>query len=126
MVHKLRDSFAAGFHTDANFRYLLSKKFRPERKIFEAVLVAPVGTAAWPKYGREVLRQRSEWLSPVMTDLKQCARASRLSVPLTELAPSYLHLHANRLLRSAHRAQELVLYDFLARLYDAQAARASA
>jgi hypothetical protein len=33
-------------------------------------------------------------------------------------------MHANRLLRSAQRAQELVLYDFLDRLYEGQAARA--
>ncbi len=39
-------------------------------------------------------------------------------------APSYLHMHANRLLRSAHGAQELVLYDFLCRLYESRAARA--
>jgi hypothetical protein len=32
-------------------------------------------------------------------------------------------MHANRMLRSAHRAQEVVLYDFLARLYESQAAR---
>ena len=46
----------------------------------------------------------------------------QLTLPLPELAVSYLHMHANRLLRSAHRAQELVLYDFLARLYQSQAA----
>ena len=33
-------------------------------------------------------------------------------------------MHANRLLRSEQRAQELVLYDFLARLYDSEVARA--
>jgi hypothetical protein len=49
-----------------------------------------------------------------------------LSAPLPELAPSYLHMYANRLLRSAHRAQELVVYDFLCRLYDARAARVHA
>lgn len=33
------------------------------------------------------------------------------------------HMHVNRLVRSAQRAHELVLYDFLARLYAAQSAR---
>jgi hypothetical protein len=42
-----------------------------------------------------------------------------------QLAPAFVHMFANRLLRSAHRAQELVLYDFLARLYQSQHARAS-
>ncbi len=32
-------------------------------------------------------------------------------------------MHANRLLRAEQRAHELVLYDFLARLYDSEAAR---
>jgi hypothetical protein len=32
-------------------------------------------------------------------------------------------MHANRLFRSAARAQELVLYDWLYRMYDAEAAR---
>jgi hypothetical protein len=44
-------------------------------------------------------------------------------MPIPELAASYLHMHANRLLRSAARAQELVLYDWLYRMYEAQAAR---
>jgi lantibiotic biosynthesis protein len=29
-------------------------------------------------------------------------------------------MHANRLLRSAHRDQELVIYDLLTRLYESQ------
>ena len=32
-------------------------------------------------------------------------------------------MHANRMLRSAARAQELVLYDFLERLYQGQLVR---
>jgi hypothetical protein len=32
-------------------------------------------------------------------------------------------MHANRLFRSAARAQETLLYDFLARLYESQLAR---
>jgi hypothetical protein len=63
-----------------------------------------------------MLRLRSERLVPVVDELRSCARAGRLTVPLPELAVSYLHKHANRVLRSANRAQELGLYDFLARL----------
>ena len=38
-------------------------------------------------------------------------------------AASFLHLSANRLLRSAHRAQEAILYDFLNRLYREERAK---
>jgi hypothetical protein len=54
-----------------------------------------------------------------MTGLRSRAEAGRLSVPLTGLAASFLHMHANRILRSAHRAQELVLYDREIKLYEA-------
>jgi len=48
-----------------------------------------------------------------------------LTVSWPQLAERMLHLHANRLLRSAHRRQECVLYDALARIYDSETARRS-
>jgi hypothetical protein len=35
-------------------------------------------------------------------------------------------MHVNRMIRSAQRAHELVLYDLLVRLYESQVARAKA
>ena len=59
----------------------------------------------------------------MVAELKACEQAGELTLPLAELAPSALHMHANRLLRSAQRAQELVLYELLGRAYSSQAAR---
>jgi thiopeptide-type bacteriocin biosynthesis protein len=126
VVRKARDAFAAEFHADANLRHQLGNRFRPERRSLEALLNQTPAADSQLACGLEILRHRSERLAPVMAELRAGARAGRLSLPLPELAPSYLHMHANRLLRSAHRAQELVLYDFLARLYESQAARAPA
>jgi thiopeptide-type bacteriocin biosynthesis protein len=123
VLHKSRDTFAAEFHAGPEFGHQLAAKFRPERKGLEALL-APAASADAPfAAALEILRRRSQVLAPVMAKLRACAQAGRLSVSLTELAPSYLHMHANRMLRSAQRAQELVLYDFLGRLYQSQAAR---
>jgi hypothetical protein len=58
-----------------------------------------------------------------MDELRVLARAGRLSRTMTDLATSYAHMHANRLLRSAHRAQELVLYELLDRAYSSRAGR---
>jgi thiopeptide-type bacteriocin biosynthesis protein len=122
IIRKTRDAFAAEFHADAEFARQLAAKFRPERKTLEALL-APASVADAPLAAAvEILRHRSQRLAPVMAELAACAQAGRLSLSLAELAASYLHMHANRLLRSAHRAQELVLYDFLMRLYQSQAA----
>jgi thiopeptide-type bacteriocin biosynthesis protein len=123
LLHQARDRFAAEFRADAKLRHELGSKFRTERKSLEPLLDAGGGADTRLAPGLEVLRRRSQRWRPVIAELAEGERAGLLWAPLTELAPSYLHMHANRLLRSAHRAQELVLYDFLARLYESQAAR---
>jgi thiopeptide-type bacteriocin biosynthesis protein len=124
VIRRARDSFAVEFRADAELQHQLGTKFRPERAGLVALLDPTPETVTPLAFGCEVLRRRSERLAPVLTELKSCARAGRLTVPLPELAVSYLHMHSNRLLRSAHRAQELVLYEFLLRLYESRAARA--
>ena len=56
------------------------------------------------------------------------AETNRITVSgnprLKAIAPNYVHMHVNRMLRSAHGNQEFVLYDFLARIYESRAIRA--
>jgi thiopeptide-type bacteriocin biosynthesis protein len=124
LLRQMRRSFATKSRADDSFSHQLGARFRRERSSLEALLHRSTGGDARLAGALAVLQRRSERLLPVMTELKECARAGRLTVPPAELAPSYLHMHVNRLLRSAHGAQELVLYDFLCRLYESQAARA--
>ncbi|MGD8710215.1 MAG: hypothetical protein PVF40_07500, partial [Ectothiorhodospiraceae bacterium] len=51
-----------------------------------------------------------------------CPRPGR-GRSVEELALSFVHMNANRLLRAAARAQELVLYDLLVRHYHSIVAR---
>jgi hypothetical protein len=62
-------------------------------------------------------------LTPIVAKLKALDQAGRLGGPVNELAPGYVQMHVNRMLRSAQRAFEVVCYDFLGRLFDAQTAR---
>jgi thiopeptide-type bacteriocin biosynthesis protein len=126
VIRKARDTFATEFHVDAKFKHQLGAKFRQERENLNALLGPDSNGDELLAAGVEVFRQRSERLVPAVAELESCARAGRLALPLTELAGSFLHMHANRLWRSAHRAQELILYDFLARFYESQAARVQA
>ena len=64
------------------------------------------------------LARRSAAILPVAAELRA------LGLPLDTLLPSYVHMHVNRMIRSAPRAHELVLYDLLRRHYDSQIARA--
>ena len=62
--------------------------------------------------------------APIVAELRAAEQRGALTVSLAELAPSYIHMHVNRLIRSAQRAHELVLYDLLVRLYESRVARA--
>ncbi|MFC4531996.1 lantibiotic dehydratase [Sphaerisporangium dianthi] len=116
VVGAARDRFGREFGADAAFARRLGARYRRERAALEALLgTEPPEVAAYAA--------RSRALRSVAGDLAACARDGRLARPLTTLAGGFLHLHANRMLPSAARAQELVLYDFLHRWYRSRAAR---
>jgi thiopeptide-type bacteriocin biosynthesis protein len=110
-------------HVDKRLKSELSEKFRKERKGLQDLL-DPASDAVSPlSQGFDILRGRSEQIAPIVAELKSCAQAGGLSVPLKDFALSCAHMYANRLLRSVHREQELVIYDFLSRLCKSKSAR---
>jgi lantibiotic biosynthesis protein len=101
----------------------LGERYRAER-VTLAELLDPARCPPDPLVpGVLALRRRSSRLASVFAELRQAAQNGRLMLSLEELAASYLHLQANRLLQSEHRLQELVLYDLLSRLYESQLAQ---
>jgi lantibiotic biosynthesis protein len=126
VARRAREGFGREFGIDGNFRGRVSQRYRAERARLEALLdpgqAPPEPLAA----GLEALRRRSLQLTPVTAELRRLGQAGRLSATLADIAMSYAHMHVNRLLRSAQRAHELVLYELLDRAYSAQAGRQSA
>ncbi|HYO58451.1 lantibiotic dehydratase [Archangium sp.] len=123
VVTALRESFGREFHVDRATERQMNERFRKERRSTEELLGrGRADTPALAK-GLEVLQRRSDKLAPVAAGLKALAETGKLGVSIAELAGSFLHMHANRMARSAARAQELVLYDLLSRHYSSQAAR---
>ncbi|HEY6119368.1 MAG TPA: lantibiotic dehydratase, partial [Pyrinomonadaceae bacterium] len=123
VLKQVRDAFGKEFRVDKTLVGQLSEKYRKERKSLETLLNSDHNAESSLSPGLAVLRHRSEQLVPLVAELKSHERSGKLSVPLVELASSYVHMHANRLLRSVQRQQELVLYDLLSRFYESQAAR---
>ena len=124
LARQWRDRYYAEFRINSQFRDQLSERFRRERSSLIALLDAnrePTGLMA---PGIAALHRRSSFLAPLITELHAHIAAGHIPLALNELAASYVHMHVNRLLRSDQRAQELVLYDFLTRLYGSQVARA--
>src|SRR5262249_9768553 len=121
LLAQLREQFGREHGADDAFWRQLGQKLRKERVAVEALL-DPTRDAASPfAPGFAILRERSERLAPVARELRELEAAGELSRPLSELAASFVHMHANRLLRSAQRAQECVLYYDLDRLYESLA-----
>jgi thiopeptide-type bacteriocin biosynthesis protein len=122
-MRRVRAVFAAEHGVDVGFEKQLGTKFRALRPSLEALLATPLGTDHALDAGFEVLAERSEKIVPIARELATREADRRLRMAVSDLAPSFLHMHANRLLRSEQRSQELVLYDFLSRLYESETAR---
>ncbi|HEX8951786.1 MAG TPA: thiopeptide-type bacteriocin biosynthesis protein, partial [Polyangia bacterium] len=119
----LRDGFGREFSVDVGFEKQLGDRFRRERAALETLLANPVAADHPLAPGVEILAARSARSAPIAAELVAAARGGRLTMPLPALAASLVHMHANRLLRASARANELVVYDLLARLYQGQRAR---
>jgi thiopeptide-type bacteriocin biosynthesis protein len=118
-----RQGYGTEFGASGYFQREVSRRYRNERASVETLLDPhrdPPGELA---ASIQALHQRSAVLAPVAQELCALAEAGRLSVEIPELAMSLAHMHVNRMLRSAQRAQELVLYELLGRAYSSQAAR---
>jgi thiopeptide-type bacteriocin biosynthesis protein len=105
------------------YKKQLSDKFRNERRHLEALLATSASNGEFPPLASAALRLYAERLEAVRAELERAQQAGELTNSIAELAGSYVHMHLNRLFRSAANAQEMVLYDFLARTYDSVTAR---
>jgi lantibiotic biosynthesis protein len=75
--------------------------------------------------GRQLFRDRSQQLVPLLAELADRFRRGLLTAPFTDVLHSVSHLNAVRLLRSAARTHELVLLSLLDRHYTGRLARGS-
>jgi lantibiotic biosynthesis protein len=126
IMRQARDSFAREHRVDASigFQRGLGDKYRKERIALEALLDRTRDADSDLAPGLERLAARSTANAPIAAELRAAEQRGALTMSLAELAPSYIHMHVNRLIRSAQRAHELVLYDLLVRLYESRQARA--
>jgi lantibiotic biosynthesis protein len=119
----LRARFGHEHAVDIKVERQLGQRYRTERQSLVQLLAAAPDSDHPLAPGLAVLAQRSAALAPVVARLRALEAGGQLTTPLPEILASLLHMHANRLLLAHHRAQELVLNDFLARHYTSEQAR---
>jgi thiopeptide-type bacteriocin biosynthesis protein len=128
IMRRVRDGFAREHRveTSVGFQRGLGDKYRKERAPLATLLDRAHDADSDLAPGLERIAARSAANAPILAELRAAEQRGQLTAPIVELVPSYIHMHVNRLIRSAQRAHELVLYDLLVRLYESQAARAKA
>ena len=126
LMRRSRDAFAREHRaeTSIGFQRGLGDKYRKERAALDPLLDPARDADSELAPGLERLVARSAANAPIIAELRAAAARGALTVSLPDLAASYIHMHINRLIRSAQRAHELVLYDLLVRLYEGRLARA--
>ena len=112
----LRAAFAREFRVDGRLRGQIGDRFRAERANLQALIDRQWDRAHPLAAGFEVLDRRSEAIAPVVRRLAALQADGTVPARPHAVATSLVHLHFDRLLRSAQRAQEVIMYDFLARL----------
>ena len=122
LVRRVRESLGRELDAEATLKHPLGGRYRKEYASLRTLLDRTQDEASGLAPGFEVFRLRSERLVPLISRLRASQESGLLSRPIPVLLGSYVHMHVNRLLRSGQRVQELVLYDFLRRLYGSQAA----
>lgn len=121
LMEQSREMLQREFRIEATVKQQLSEKFRAERHKLEALLAEGPGLR-W-SFAEQALENRSARMAEAVQKLRTLQSQGKLTVNLPDLAQSFVHMHVNRLIRSAQQAHELVLYDFLFQLYDSRIAR---
>ena len=123
LARRCKIGYGQEFGADGDFQHAVSGRFRQYRQRLEDVLGSSPRLPAELAACLPVFDARSAAIAAPCRELG--AVLTRVADPFaaTELAVSLAHMHVNRLLRSAQRAQELVLYEMLDRLYTSRAAR---
>ncbi len=126
IVERARAALGDEHGVDTAFTRQLGHKYRHHRPELAGLLARDRSSTPPPalRAGFEALDRRSHTLRPVVRQLRMRDRGGLLRPRLPQFAWSLLHMHANRLLRSDQRAQELVLLDMLMRQYRSSLARA--
>jgi thiopeptide-type bacteriocin biosynthesis protein len=114
----------AKFKVDISGRRQLGDRFRIERRKLESLLDTREHSGEL-NFACQAFQRRSARIAETCDTLRHLSIEGRLAVNFIDLISSYVHMHVNRMIRSLQNNHEIVLYDFLSRLYEGSGARAA-
>ena len=105
---------------------LIGERFREHRRALEPMLQNAADLPADARKALDILDERGRRWAPVLAELRALDGAKALQCSFSDIMRSVSHMSLNRLLRTMQNPQELLVYDFLERMYSSWAARAKA
>ncbi len=114
----MRDGLWDEFGGSKSLTIKLGERYREERKSLRALLESATAQPGPLSLAHAVFDRRRAHTADLVAHLRTLERDERLSRPLGDTVMSLVHMHMNRMLKSAARAHELVVYDFLCRMYE--------
>jgi lantibiotic biosynthesis protein len=123
LAKRIEAAFRREFRVDADFEGQLSRRFRKERPLLEALFTDRdrfPNHLRWAQHIADAFKGR---LSPLAAEFRSLARQSRLSASLEDISASLAHMHVNRMMLSNPREHELILHAFLHRICRGRLAR---
>jgi thiopeptide-type bacteriocin biosynthesis protein len=94
-MQRLRDAYHREFQVGLATKKLLSDRFRKDRRALETLLADVPERAGEEDTARQLLAVRSTRITEAVRKLRNLDQNGRLSVPIPELADSYVHMHVN-------------------------------
>jgi thiopeptide-type bacteriocin biosynthesis protein len=121
---RMRGSLGTELRVKTRDKQEVGTRFRHERAILESLLDKDASSTN-PRYSTilEAYRRRSDRIKFAVDRLRGSDEAGRPITPFIEIIASHLHMNLNRIMKSAARTHEFVLYEFLYRVYEGRCAR---
>ncbi|MHB8691306.1 MAG: lantibiotic dehydratase [Solirubrobacteraceae bacterium] len=122
---RMQQTFEHDFRPTAANRHKLGERYRAQRAELELLLDLRPTDEHPLAPGLDVLARRSVRVASIARELRELQARGLLTVPVEELAVSFVHMWILRLVRSSNRVHEWLIYDLLARLHRAREMRSS-
>lgn len=100
-----------------DLRRWLGDRFRAERPSLERLFHPSTGHTGPLDIARSILGERTGRCRPILMRVRQRLETDAYPLPLADLLASLMHMGLNRLLRTTAHGEEIVVIDFLARIY---------
>lgn len=119
LIDSLRESFAKEFNSNKFLKVQLDAKYRQHRAQLEKWL-GNDGLLREDPQELDAIRalfERTRCIVPQVQHIHNLQRAETLEVSVANLLGSLIHMIVNRVITSQPRLHEMIIYDFMSRLY---------